>query len=103
LNESKTDDGGDGDVCGVQSSKESITSMYSNAGDASFSKHTVTGDIEFGLAYNYKQSTLEVHIVRCRGIAAVDAKRNSSDPSVSHGRSSSVVSSLWTLSGGSRI
>lgn len=67
----------------VQSSKESITSMYSNAGDASFSKYSVTGDIEFGLAYNYKQNMLEVHIVRCRGIAAVDTKRNSSDPSVS--------------------
>jgi len=42
----------------------------------------VTGDIELALAYNYKQSTLEVHIKRCRGIVAVDTKRNSSDPSV---------------------
>jgi len=58
--------------------------MYSDAGDASYSKFAITGDIEFGLAYNYKQSSLEVHIKRCRGIAAVDTKRNSSDPSVSH-------------------
>jgi len=66
----------------VQSSKESLTSVYTNAGDASYGKHSVTGDIEFGLAYNYKQSTLEVNIKRCRGIAAVDTKRNSSDPLV---------------------
>jgi len=69
-------------VCDVQSSKESLTSMYSNAGDAN-RKFSITGDIEFGLTYNYKQSTLEVHIKRCRGISAVDTKRNSSDPSVS--------------------
>ena len=56
--------------------------MYSDAGDVSYRKHTVTGDIEFALAYNYKQSTLEVHVKRCRGIAAVDTKKNSSDPSV---------------------
>jgi len=91
-------------VCAVQSSKESITSMYSNAGDASFSKHSVTGDIEFGLAYNYKQSTLEVHIVRCRGIAAVDTKRNCSDPSVSH--TAGLLQScqvVWPRWGGSGI
>jgi len=70
-------------ACRVQSSKESITSVYSDAGDTNYSKYSVTGDIEFGLAYNYKQSTLEVHVKRCRGIAAVDTKRNCSDPSVS--------------------
>jgi len=57
--------------------------MYSDAGDTGYGKYTVTGDIEFGMAYNYKQSTLEVLIKRCRGIAAVDTKKNSSDPSVS--------------------
>lgn len=57
--------------------------MYSDAGDASHGKYTVTGDVELALAYNYKQSTLEVHVKRCRGIAAVDTKKNSSDPSVS--------------------
>jgi len=56
--------------------------MYSEAGDANYSKYTITGDIELALAYNYKQNTLEVHVKRCRGIAAVDAKRKSSDPSV---------------------
>jgi len=57
--------------------------MYTNAGDSNYNKFSVSGDIEFGLAYNYKQSMLEVHVKRCRGIAAVDTKRNSSDPSVS--------------------
>jgi len=58
--------------------------MYSDAGDASsHGRFAVSGDIELALSYNYKQNTLEVHVKRCRGIAAVDTKRNSSDPSVS--------------------
>jgi synaptotagmin-like protein len=54
--------------------------MYSNAGSENFGKFPVSGEIEYGMSYNYKQSTLEIHVKQCRGLAAVDQKRNSSDP-----------------------
>jgi len=54
--------------------------MYSNAGSENFGKYPISGDIEFGMTYNYKQSSLEVAIKQCRGIAVVDRKRNTSDP-----------------------
>lgn len=64
----------------LQSSRESIVSMYSNAGSENYGKFPVSGEVLFGLSYNYKQSTLEVDVKQCRGIAAVDQKKNSSDP-----------------------
>lgn len=38
--------------------------------------------VEFGLQYNYKQGALEVHVKQCKDLAAVDSKRNRSDPYV---------------------
>ena len=63
-----------------QDSRESIASFYSDAGDIAYSNIPVTGEILFGLGYNYKTGMLEVHIKQCRDIAAVDAKRKRSDP-----------------------
>jgi synaptotagmin-like protein len=40
----------------------------------------VKGQVEFGLQYNYKLACLEVRVKQCRDLAAVDNKRNRSDP-----------------------
>nr|XP_006811506.1 PREDICTED: synaptotagmin-like protein 5-like [Saccoglossus kowalevskii] len=61
-------------------SVDSLTSFYSSAGERNFGKITVTGDIKFGLSYNYKTGVFEVKIVACRDLAPVDVKRNTSDP-----------------------
>ncbi|KAH9504706.1 Synaptotagmin-like protein 5 [Bulinus truncatus] len=63
-------------------SRESIYSVYSDAGEVNYGKIPVTGDIMFNLTYNVKSSTLEVHVKQCRGLAAVDTKHNKSDPYV---------------------
>jgi len=47
--------------------------------------------VEFAMQYNYKLSALEVHVVRCKDLAAVDAKRNRSDPYVKVG---SIISTI---------
>lgn len=56
-----------------------MSSVYSAAG-ACYSTVTVTGEILFGITYNYKAGAMEVHIKECRNLAPVDAKRNRSDP-----------------------
>ncbi|GFT51355.1 synaptotagmin-like protein 4 [Nephila pilipes] len=61
---------------------ESVTSVYSAAGGGRYGTVTVTGEVLFGLSYNYKTSTLEINIKECRNLAAVDMKRNRSDPYV---------------------
>lgn len=63
-------------------SKESINSCYSEAGEENYGKLPVTGEILFGLNYNYTLNVLEITIRRCKDLAAVDAKRNRSDPYV---------------------
>lgn len=45
-----------------------------------YGKIPISGDIEFGLDYNYRTGTLEINIVRCKGLAPADTKRNRSDP-----------------------
>lgn len=75
--------GGRGNLLSVMAdSRESIASFYSDAGDIAYSNIPVTGEILFGLNYNYKTGMLEVHIKQCRDIAAVDTKRRRSDPYV---------------------
>lgn len=59
---------------------ESMTSVYSAAGGGRYGTVIVTGDVLFGLNYNYKSGTLEVHVKECRNLAPVDTKRNRSDP-----------------------
>lgn len=61
---------------------DSMASVYSGAGENRYGTVTVKGNIEFGMQYNYKQGTLEIHVVQCKDLAAVDTKRNRSDPYV---------------------
>lgn len=59
-----------------------MASVYSGAGDGRYGTVAVKGQIEFGMQYNYKQGALEIHVTQCKDLAAVDAKRNRSDPYV---------------------
>lgn len=59
-----------------------MASVYSGAGEGRYGTVTVKGQVEFGMQYNYKQNALEIHVVQCRDLAAVDLKRNRSDPYV---------------------
>ncbi|XP_052087401.1 uncharacterized protein LOC127724474 isoform X1 [Mytilus californianus] len=61
-------------------SRESIVSFYSNAGDVDYGKIPITGDIQFGLDYNYRTGTLEIQMTQCKGLAPADTRRNRSDP-----------------------
>uniref|UniRef100_A0A336LW29 CSON006247 protein n=1 Tax=Culicoides sonorensis TaxID=179676 RepID=A0A336LW29_CULSO len=65
---------------GVRS--DSMASVYSGAGEGRYGTVTVKGQIEFGLQYNYKHAALEILIKQCKDLAAVDTKRNRSDPYV---------------------
>ncbi|XP_035219238.1 uncharacterized protein LOC118192392 isoform X2 [Stegodyphus dumicola] len=60
----------------------SVTSVYSAAGGGRYGTVTVTGEVLFGLNYNYKTGTLEINVKECRNLAAVDTKKNRSDPYV---------------------
>ncbi|XP_062576960.1 protein piccolo-like [Saccostrea cucullata] len=66
----------------IADSRESILSFYSNAGEVDYGKIPVTGEICFGLEYNYRTGTLEIQIKQCKGLAPADTKRNRSDPYV---------------------
>lgn len=59
-----------------------MASVYSGAGEGRYGTVAVRGQVEFGMQYNYKQNALEIHVVQCRDLAAVDLKRNRSDPYV---------------------
>lgn len=59
-----------------------MASVYSGAGEGRYGSVAVKGQVEFGMQYNYKQGALEIYVVQCRDLAAVDAKRNRSDPYV---------------------
>lgn len=66
----------------AQVRSESMASVYSGAGEGRYGTVVVKGQVEFGMQYNYKLGALEIHVVRCKDLAAVDAKRNRSDPYV---------------------
>jgi hypothetical protein len=59
-----------------------MASVYSGAGEGRYGTVQVKGTVEFGMQYNYKQCALEIHIKQCKDLAAVDTKRNRSDPYV---------------------
>lgn len=59
-----------------------MASVYSGAGDGRHGNVAVRGSVEFALQYNYKTSELEIGVKRCKDLAAVDSKRNRSDPYV---------------------
>lgn len=59
-----------------------MASVYSGLGEGRYGTVTVKGQVEFGMQYNYKQGALEIYVSQCRDLAAVDTKRNRSDPYV---------------------
>ncbi|XP_022919402.2 uncharacterized protein [Onthophagus taurus] len=61
---------------------DSMASVYSGAGEGRYGTVAVKGQVEFGLQYNYKTSALEIMVKQCRDLAAIDMKRNRSDPYV---------------------
>ncbi|KAF2895983.1 hypothetical protein ILUMI_10192 [Ignelater luminosus] len=58
---------------------DSVGSTYSGAG---LYDTAVRGQVEFGLRYNYQACALDILIKQCKDLAAVDIKRNRSDPYV---------------------
>ncbi|XP_070191371.1 uncharacterized protein [Littorina saxatilis] len=66
----------------IGSSRESLASVYSDAGEINYGRIPVTGDITFSLVYDVKCSALRVHIKGCHDLAPVDTKHNRSDPYV---------------------
>ena len=40
----------------------------------------VTGEVLFGLSYDYRAGSMDIHVKECRNLAAVDSKRMRSDP-----------------------
>lgn len=68
--------------CCTQLRSDSMASVYSGAGEGRYGTVIVKGQVEFGMQYNYKQGALEIHVVQCKDLAAVDTKRNRSDPYV---------------------
>ena len=57
-------------------------SYYSDAGEGNYGNVPVSGEVEFGLDYNYKTSSLEIKVKQCRDLSAVDTKKKRSDPYV---------------------
>lgn len=71
-----------------------MASVYSGAGDGRYGTVAVKGQIEFGMQYNYKAGALEIYVTQCKDLAAVDAKRNRSDPYVKV-KSKSFIYSIY--------
>ena len=57
-----------------------MASVYSGAGEGRYGVVPVRGEVEFSFQYNYKAGDVEIHVKRCSDLAAVDVKRNRSDP-----------------------
>ena len=62
-----------------QSRSESLASVYSADGGR-YGTVNVKGEVEFGLVFNLHTGSLELAIKQCKELAAVDTKRNRSDP-----------------------
>lgn len=67
-----------------------MASVYSGAGEGRYGTVQVKGMVEFGMQYNYKQCALEIHVKQCKDLAAVDTKRNRSDPYVKVSQDNSI-------------
>ncbi|ESP01471.1 hypothetical protein LOTGIDRAFT_230729 [Lottia gigantea] len=61
-------------------SRESILSIYSDAGEINYGKIPVSGEVLLGIDYNYKTGALEIYVKQCKDLAPVDTKRKRSDP-----------------------
>ena len=62
-----------------QSRSESMLSIHSQEGGR-YGTVTVRGEVEFGMAYSTHSGSLDLAVKQCRDLAAVDTKRNRSDP-----------------------
>lgn len=62
-----------------------MTSVYSAAGGGRYGAVAVSGEVNFGLSYDLRQGVLNVLIREAKNLAAVDEKRNRSDPYVKVG------------------
>jgi synaptotagmin-like protein len=58
-----------------------MASVYSQ-GEGRYGTVLVKGDVEFGFIYSFSTGSLEIAIKQCKDLAAVDTKRNRSDPYV---------------------
>lgn len=67
---------------GLQARSESMASVYSGAGEGTRCSVAVKGEVQFSLLYNYRLGALEVGVRRCKDLAAIDSKKNRSDPYV---------------------
>merc|ERR1719412_3221587 len=70
-----------GSLSSLGTRSESMASVYSQ-GEGRYGTVTVKGDLEFGFIYNPVSGSLDINIKQCRDLAAVDIKRNRSDPYV---------------------
>lgn len=70
-----------GSMSSLGTRSESMASVYSQ-GEGRYGTVLVKGDIEFGFMYSFGSGSLEISIKQCRDLAAVDLKRNRSDPYV---------------------
>ncbi|KAL8570940.1 hypothetical protein ACOMHN_023612 [Nucella lapillus] len=66
----------------IGDSRESLASVYSDAGEYNYGSIPVSGEITFGLEFDPKLSALRIHLKGCRDLAPVNVKRNYSDPYV---------------------
>jgi len=60
----------------------STESIYGTMARGNHPKYPIVGEICFGLDFNYLHKILEIDVKQCRDIAAVDTKRNISNPYV---------------------
>ena len=58
---------------------DSMSSICSGSGYR-YGLVAVTGEVLFGLSYNYRAGSMDILIKECRNLAAVDSKRMRSDP-----------------------
>lgn len=68
-----------GSLSSLGNRSESMASVYSQ-GEGRYGTVTVKGELEFGFIYNMVSGSLDINIKQCRELAAVDTKRNRSDP-----------------------
>uniref|UniRef100_A0A7M5V2V8 Uncharacterized protein n=1 Tax=Clytia hemisphaerica TaxID=252671 RepID=A0A7M5V2V8_9CNID len=58
----------------------SMTSIYSTDSANVYGQVPIRGEVQFGLKYDTTTSLFEVHVFKAKGIAAVDTKKETTDP-----------------------
>lgn len=59
-----------------------MTSVYSTDSANIYGQVPIRGEIQFGMKYDHNQGMFEVHIFQAKDLAAVDTKKEVSDPYV---------------------